>query len=128
MRPYILSIIDSRQDLGKVLPNAQVEICWVFPLTMEKFRLKATASYVFEKEVRDLYWAQLGDDQQLVFKSMQPGQAKAELNKDIMCQYEPQALNDVAMESFRVVKFEPYTVDHLLMARPQVVADSRRKP
>ena len=49
---------------------------------------------------------------------MQPGQVKAELSKDIMCQYEPQALNDIAMENFKVVRFEPFSVDHLLMARP----------
>ena len=31
-------------------------------------------------------------------------------------------------QNFMVLKFSPYLVDHLLMAKPEVVADSRRKP
>jgi len=36
---------------------------------MEKFRLTAKATFIQENEIIEQYWKQLGDDQQLNFKS-----------------------------------------------------------
>lgn len=46
-----------------------------------------------------------------------------------MQQYEPQVVgNEQAFDNFMPVHFQALKVDHLIMAPPQVVADSRRKP
>ncbi len=73
-------------------------------------------------------WRTLPDEQQLAFKSAQPGLPKA-AQSDALQQYEPQALDlDKTLSNFALVTFTPHRVDHLIMAPPQVVADSRRKP
>lgn len=48
-RPYIVSCLDSRSDVGSLLLKNQaknVEICWFFTLTKEKMRLKCNIEIV----------------------------------------------------------------------------------
>ena len=57
-----------------------------------------------------------------------PGQPKVN-NPDVMQVYEPQVIEEHQIPAnFTVVEFTPVEVDHLIIAPPPVVADSRRRP
>ena len=45
----------------------------MFPLTMEKFRLKVNVNMDEDLSNRTKFWKSLSDDQQLVYKSATPG-------------------------------------------------------
>jgi len=49
VQPFICTCMDSRSEIGKVMINSLhqvIEICWMFPLTKEKFRMKSTLALV----------------------------------------------------------------------------------
>ncbi len=74
-------------------------------------------------------WKLHSDEEQLRFKAPISGLPKAQLSSDALQQYEPQVIEEHQIPSnFTVVTFTPIEVDHLLVAPPSVVADSRRKP
>ncbi len=71
--PHLKAAIDKRSVLGGVCQSGEAEICWMFPLTMEKFRLKVKVSVNEELSSRTNFWKSLTDDQQLLYKSATPG-------------------------------------------------------
>lgn len=45
-KPYFMICVDSRAALGGLIHSESIEICWVFPLTLEKFRIKTMAHLI----------------------------------------------------------------------------------
>jgi len=45
----------------------------MFTLTKEKFRMKCKLQFDFTKDQKEIFWAKLSDDDQIAFKSAQPG-------------------------------------------------------
>lgn len=146
MHPRIVTVVDNRSGVGallcRILRDSQAnevsrqefQLNWFLSLTNEKIRLLCRANVIDPKKDEQSsqkvlkFWQMHTDDLQLSFKAAMPGQPKV-LNNDTLQQYEPQVIEEHQIPAnFTVVELTPIEVDHLLVAPPAVVADSRRKP
>ena len=62
--PFMLSSSNTRHDIGQGIQaleeHSLIEVCWMFPLTKDKFRLRCKAS--IDSDYRTQIWNSNSDD------------------------------------------------------------------
>ena len=145
---FLVSVLDARTQLYKdLLGNDTVSLCWYFPLSKEKYRLKARlmritkTSYSKEATVQEgqvektlsgqsfqkIWESELSKDERKVFTELQPDtktEEKTGKSHDDINDYNTPEVAKVS-ENFAVLMFEIDEVEHIRFTMPQVIADSR---
>mmetsp|Transcript_49921 Transcript_49921/g.57486 ORF Transcript_49921/g.57486 Transcript_49921/m.57486 type:complete len:237 (-) Transcript_49921:151-861(-) len=141
----LVSILDARSKIYKDLEgNEIVSLCWYFPLSKEKYRIKAKLtrivkdfyegkkdqSYFEAKKFQEIWEKELSKEERKEFTELTPDTVTEE--KSIK---EHDDLNDFGTpevtkisRNFAVLLFEVLEVELTRYKMPQVIADSRYTP
>ncbi len=108
----LLFVSDRRSNkIDEVNADARAEICWYFTNSKEQFRLKGELTILQDEgKIRDVWFA-LSDAAREQFFWLSPGQR---LGRGT----EPNFSADPP-DSFNVLAFSPFRVDHLVLGREQ---------
>lgn len=145
--PYnnlIISTFDKRNKTLHILKeniNRILEICWFFPLSREKFKIKVRISLLNQnfylnnsknklditqqKEILKDFWEKLSKEEKKELHSKIPDTKTSENEclQDIDKFNCPEKIE--ISENLTLILFEPLEIDHLIFPMPQVVADAR---
>jgi len=140
---FLLFTLDRRSNLFQDLEkSAQVEFCWFFPLTREKYRIKSTLSAFYKakyaegsekqqvlsfEDLKDCWNKYVDKEERKLFTELHPDTKTTETNAkkiDDINHFNTPTVEEIS-ENFAIVLADVIEVEHTKFALPQVVADSR---
>lgn len=109
-------ITDTRsQKVSELALSSRVEIGWYFTHTREQYRLRCETQLCTASDdgldVRERIWTSLSDAARAQFFWKSPGMSEGS--------GEAPALTETPPDTFAVIRFEPFSVDHLILAKTQ---------
>jgi len=150
-KSFLITTVDKRTKLYKNLTqNPKIQLCWFFPLSREKFRLKcdctlisnddyfktnakqdeisaSTSAPLLIKEYKRIWDEDLNKEEKKEYTEVQPDSEtidKHQKKHDDLNDFNTPEVQAIS-SNFSVIIFDPYEIEHTKFIMPQVVADSR---
>ena len=140
----IISTLDKRGKNFQILKDNlknMLEMCWFFPLSREKFRIKVRISFLSQdfylnhtkyqlelkkqEEIKKCIWDKLSKDEKKEFHNKLPDTLTPE--KEVLPdidRFNSPDKTDIS-ENLAIVLLEPIEIEHSIFPMPQVAADAR---
>lgn len=144
---FLVATLDSRSKAVQSFKdntNNLLEICWFFPLSREKYRIKTKLSLLckefcindndggnsnLEKTQKELILANVWDkhskEEKKEFHNKTPDEISLEKEKmSDLDKFNSQDKNEIS-NNLMIILLEPIDIEHLTLPMPQVIADAR---